>query len=220
MVLRWAHANKFSCPVHLPSTEKARSTFPGAAPKKAYPELTNSVPPTMTAPGPSSAPPCAFTPFAVLKSLAEYARKCPSSPPEKTTPGMAGHRGRLCWTASGAVSTARMRCLPGNLAGVQLQREKAAANLRIQLRREAQGRIARSRRSRRHGVHGYVRQGHVHDLFVRCGSPLHPASRSAAADAPLPQHRTLRVRVQSVDHSGFLAGNQRTAPLTQFHQNC
>src|SRR5207249_9735902 len=115
---------------------------PGAAPKKAYPELTNSVPPTMTAPGPSSAPPCAFTPFAVLKSLAvatsqrmwpssaEYARKCPSSPPEKTTPGMAGHRGRLCWTASGAVSTARMRCLPGNLAGVQLQREKAAANLR------------------------------------------------------------------------------------------
>src|SRR2546429_2416513 len=38
--------------------------------------------------------------------------------------GNGGHRGRLCWTASGAVSTARMRCLPGNLAGVQLQREK------------------------------------------------------------------------------------------------
>src|SRR5207244_4120991 len=31
--------------------------------------------------------------------------------------GNGGHRGRLCWTASGAVSTARMRCLPGNLAG-------------------------------------------------------------------------------------------------------
>src|SRR5207253_1363845 len=36
--------------------------------------------------------------------------------------GNGGHRGRLCWTASGAVSTARMRCLPGNLAGASARK--------------------------------------------------------------------------------------------------
>jgi len=51
---------------YLPSTEKASSTLPGMPPPAEYPELTNSIPPPMTGPGPSMEPPCASTPFTVL----------------------------------------------------------------------------------------------------------------------------------------------------------
>src|SRR5206468_9929817 len=61
----------------------------------------NTVLPTTTAPGPSIEPPWALTPLTVgyscfvlisqrILPVAEaYARRCPSSPPEKTTPGIA-----------------------------------------------------------------------------------------------------------------------------------
>src|SRR5580698_2676319 len=41
---------------YFPPTENASKTFPGALPTKEYPELAYSIPPTMTAPGPSSDP--------------------------------------------------------------------------------------------------------------------------------------------------------------------
>jgi hypothetical protein len=50
---------------YLPSIENARRTLPGMLPSRAYPELTNSIPPTKTAPGPLSDPPVAWTPFTV-----------------------------------------------------------------------------------------------------------------------------------------------------------
>src|SRR5213594_626269 len=86
---------------YFPSTENARRTLPGMLPSRAYPELTNNIPPTTTAPGPFNEPPVALTPLTVwysrtvskshtiLPSSEEYARRWPSSEPEKTTPGIA-----------------------------------------------------------------------------------------------------------------------------------
>jgi len=48
----------------------ANSTFPGNPPKREYPELTNNIPPTTTAPGPSIDPPLALIPFTVGNSRA------------------------------------------------------------------------------------------------------------------------------------------------------
>jgi len=42
---------------HLPSTENASSTLPGAPPAAAYPEFAKTIPPAITGPGPSSDPP-------------------------------------------------------------------------------------------------------------------------------------------------------------------
>jgi hypothetical protein len=50
---------------YLPSIENARRTLPGMLPSRAYPELTNSIPPATTAPGPLSDPPVAWTLFTV-----------------------------------------------------------------------------------------------------------------------------------------------------------
>lgn len=68
-----------------------------------------------------------------------------------------GHRGRLRGTASRRVTAARMRRPPGDFASVQLQRKKPPADFRIQLRREAESRIARSfgnENNRRQGSSG------------------------------------------------------------------
>ena len=50
---------------YFPSTENASRTLPGISPHWLYPEFTNTMPPTMAAPPPSMAPPCAFNPFTV-----------------------------------------------------------------------------------------------------------------------------------------------------------
>src|SRR5581483_1089892 len=64
-------------------------------------EFTNSIPPATTGPAPSSDPPLVSTPFtaekllavskshSTLPSSAAKARRCPSTEPEKTTPGIA-----------------------------------------------------------------------------------------------------------------------------------
>src|SRR5262249_48153248 len=65
------------------------------------PELTNTIPPATTGPGPSIEPPLAGTPLTVSyfctvstsQTIAPlsllYARRWPSSPPDRTMPGMA-----------------------------------------------------------------------------------------------------------------------------------
>ena len=70
-------------------------------PFEAYPDSTKTIPPTITGPGPFSDPPRPGTSFTVFweptvsKSqstapfLVENARRCPSTDPENTTPGMA-----------------------------------------------------------------------------------------------------------------------------------
>src|SRR5215471_3958222 len=78
----------------------ASSTLPTMPPNREYPELTYTMPPTTTAPGPSSDPPLALMPFTAsysrtvstshttCPSLAANARRCPSSDPENTTSGI------------------------------------------------------------------------------------------------------------------------------------
>jgi TupA-like ATPgrasp len=61
---KWSLATQ--SPDYLPSIENASSTLPGMPPPAEYPELTNSIPPPMTGPGPSIEPPCASMPFTVL----------------------------------------------------------------------------------------------------------------------------------------------------------
>ena len=46
----------------------ASSTFPGTAPLREYPDVTNTMPPATTTPGPSMEPPRAFTPLTVSNS--------------------------------------------------------------------------------------------------------------------------------------------------------
>src|SRR4029450_2823965 len=67
----------------------------------AYPEFTNTMPPTTIGPGPSSDPPLPCTALTVVYGCAvstsqtiaplllSYARRCPSIPPENTMPGIA-----------------------------------------------------------------------------------------------------------------------------------
>src|SRR5215831_2839126 len=52
---------------HLPSTENAKSTFPGI-PFDPYPDVIYSIPPATTAPMLLIEPPRAFTPLTVVKS--------------------------------------------------------------------------------------------------------------------------------------------------------
>ena len=85
---------------YLPSTENANRTLPGI-PFEAYPEGTKSIPPAIAGPGPFNDPPRAGTSLTVLwlptvsKShtmapvVVEKARKCPSTDPENTMPGIA-----------------------------------------------------------------------------------------------------------------------------------
>src|SRR5262249_26522386 len=109
---------------YLPSTENANRTLPGI-PFEAYPEGTNIMPPAIAGPGPFNDPPRAGTSLTVLwlptvsKShtmapvVVEKARKCPSTDPENTTPGIALtaadcaglQRGRLPHSGAGVYQT-------------------------------------------------------------------------------------------------------------------
>src|SRR5208282_555249 len=78
----------------------ANNRFPGMPEVPVKPDRTNSISPETTGPLPLIDPPCAFTPFTVATlgsvskshriapSFVEYARRCPSIEPEKTTPGI------------------------------------------------------------------------------------------------------------------------------------
>jgi hypothetical protein len=81
-------------------TPNASKTFPGRPPNAPYPELTNTMPPATTGPGPIIDAPRPATPLTVVNSrfvsnsqriapsLVEYTRNAPSFDPEKTAPGI------------------------------------------------------------------------------------------------------------------------------------
>ena len=85
---------------YFPSTENARNTFPAITGNREYPAFAYSIPPTIVGPVPLIAPPLALIPFTVMKSCSvsksqmilplavSYPRKCPSSEPANTTPGI------------------------------------------------------------------------------------------------------------------------------------
>src|SRR4030095_2948869 len=83
------------------SGPKASNTLPGLLPNAPYPELTYTIPPATTAPGPIIESRLAGTPLTVWKSrllsnshntspvAVEYARNEPSLDPENTAPAIA-----------------------------------------------------------------------------------------------------------------------------------
>src|SRR5678815_3414359 len=78
----------------------ASNTLPGRPPNAPYPELTNTMPPATTGPGPIIEAPRPATPLTVVNSrfesnsqriapsAVEYTRNAPSFDPENTAPGI------------------------------------------------------------------------------------------------------------------------------------
>ena len=63
-----------------------------------------------------------------------------------------------------------------------------------------------------------IGERHVNVAAVGCRTPLDPADRSAFADARLPKHLPFAVRIDRVDHGGFLPQQKRAPSVGKRNQ--
>jgi hypothetical protein len=60
-----------------------------------------------------------------------------------------------------------------------------------------------------------IRYCYVDIVSIYGRTPLHTSQAAAAADARLPQHLSLLIRIDCVDHARFLSGDQRALSVLQ-----
>ena len=122
---------------------------------------------------------------------------------------------RLGWAASGRVSTARMRRVPRDLPGFQIQGIQPSARLGIQHQRYAEQRRPPAFTARRRSRDLHIRNRRIDVVAVGGDAPLNAAHAPALADLALPEDLALPVGVDRVHDARFLAGNQGAAAVAQ-----
>ena len=119
-------------------------------------------------------------------------------------------RRRLRRAAARPVVATGMRRVPHDLAGGELQGKNPTTGARVHLQlARPKDRFLTAGRSRRHSLQADIRDGDIDVLVVGGHAPLHAAKRAALADAPLPQHGAVTIRIERVHHAGFLPRDQR-----------
>src|ERR1700685_4726303 len=118
----------------------------------------------------------------------------------------AGNRGDGCGlrgAASLAIAAWRRRRVPNLLAGIQTQREHAAALIRIDIGAEA---------VRDHDA-AEIREGDIDVGAVRGRPPLHPTVGAALTDAHAPEHFALIIGIDGMYAARLLPRHQSAMPV-------